>query len=598
MLQPREYQNFAVASIYEYFGKFSGDPVLAMPTGTGKSVVIAMFLKGVFESFKGQKVVVATHVKELIQQNYDKLMDLWPHAPAGINSAGLKQRDWHHPIIFAGVKSIARDVKSLGFVTLLLIDEAHLVSPDEETSYRQIIKALREINPNLKVIGFTATPWRLGHGRITEDGIFTDVCFDMTTMDAFRWLVEEGYMAPLVPKQTKYKLDVTGVHMRGGEFAANELQLKVDKNEVTQAALMEAVQIGHDRHHWLCFASGVEHANHVADMLNDMGISAIAIHSKMGDKERDAAILDFKAGKYRCAVNNNILTTGFDFPAIDFIIVLRPTASTVLWVQLLGRGTRPLYAPGFDVTTKEGRKAAIAASQKQNCLVADFARNTARLGPIDDPVIPKKKGKGGGSAPVKICPSCDCYNHTSARQCFYCGAEFPLIVKIGDSASELDLMRGAADMPVVEVVDVQWVEYVLHQRVGRPDAIRVNYYCGLQRYNDFVCLEHDGFAARKAREWWRTRSHGTPPDTTAEALTRINDLPAPTQLRVWVNKKPYPQVMAVCFDGTAFGTKQASAARPVTRVRDDSSDSPLVQQAEPRRTASKSYDDMDDDIPF
>lgn len=562
MLQPRSYQIEAAHSVPNYFQTKSGNPVIAMPTGTGKSVVIAMVLQMVYHHWPAQRVMVLTHVKELIQQNFDKLMTLWPAAPAGVYSAGLNRKESHRHITFAGIGSVAKKASLFGHIDLVLIDEAHLVSPNDETLYHSFLSALRAVNSQLKVIGFTATPWRLGTGRITEGGIFTDICFDITGMQAFNRLIAEGHLAPLIPRQTRMMLDIEGVHMRGGELVASELQHAVDKFEVTQAALRETLELANERHHWLIFASGVEHACHIADMLNDMGVPTVAIHSKMGDAQRDKAIIDFKEGRYRAAVNNNVLTTGFDFPAIDCIVVLRPTASTVLWVQMLGRGTRPYRTENY---------------KKENCLVLDFAGNTRRLGPINDPVIPRKKGaKAGGEAPVKLCGVCAVYNHASLTHCCHCGSEFSFQVKLKETAASDELLRG--DAPLVELFKVDHITYSTHEKAGRPVMMKATYYCGLRSFSEFICVQHDGFAQRKARQWWRERSTVPFPVSTEIALTQTDSLKPASHLRVWINKQ-YPEILAHCFDGTSFGQQEAGALPTVdTTIR-------------PQVT-------MDDDIPF
>lgn len=587
-MQARDYQTFAVTSLYDYFAKSSGNPVLAMPTGTGKSVVIALFLQSIFRSFPNQKIMVLTHVKELIEQNYAKLLAVWPHAPAGIYSAGLDRRDHMQRIIFGGIASVAKKAHLFAHVDLLIIDEAHLVSPSDETMYRAFIDALKMVNPHLKVIGLTATPWRLGHGKITEDGIFTDVCCDMTTMDAFNWFIQQGYLAPLVPKRTAALLDTDGVHMRGGEFIANELQSAVDKHHITEAALKELLEHGSDRHSWLLFCAGVQHAQHVADMLTDMGVPCRAVHSKMGDKERDTAIAEWKAGRLRAIANNNVMTTGVDHPALDLIGMLRPTASPVLWVQMLGRGTRPFYADGYDVSTADGRLQAIAASQKRNCLVLDFANNTRRLGPINDPVIPHKKGTKGGEAPVKCCEHCGVWNHASVRICVHCGTPFPEVhIKIQQHASTEALIK--FDVPIVEVCAIDHVTYSIHTKTGRPPMVRVMYYCGLNHYSEFVCVEHDGYAGRKARMWWSERAQTPLPATALDAIEQVNNLRTPTHLEVWSNKK-YPEIQRFCFDGSAFGRQEPRAAAPTVATYDK----PKVMPGERSIDTSQ----FDDDIPF
>lgn len=566
-IRPRDYQLEARNSVFNFFSKNAeGNPVIVMPTGTGKSIVIADFLETVFRYWPNQKILVLTHVKELIEQNYEKLISLWPQAPAGIYSAGLKRRDIHHRIIFAGIASIIKVVDKLGYVDLIMVDEAHMISPSEKTMYHKLITFLKTVNPNLRVIGLTATPYRLGHGHICEDNIFTHVCIDLSSMEVFNRFIAEGYLIPLVPKKTAYILDTDGVTVRGGEFVQGELQKAINKQDITFRALKEAIEHGHDRNCWLVFCSGVEHCLDVAEMLNTLGIPCEAVHSDTKPDDRDRILKDLKSGKLRAVTNNNVLTTGFDNPRIDMIVVLRPTQSTVLWVQMLGRGTRPFFTDGFDLSTVEGRLQSIAHSPKQNCLVLDFANNTKKLGPINDPVVPRKKGKGGGEAPVRECDCCNTWNHASLRYCGGkskddptfdpnrgCGYEFPREVKFGESASTKELIAG--ELPVVETYKVSQITVDIHRKEGKPDAMKVTYYCGLRMFVDYVCIEHDGYAGKKARDWWRERTSTPLPASTVQAIGLSDTLLTATHLKVWTNKK-YPEIMQYCYDGSAFGTQE------------------------------------------
>lgn len=549
----RYYQIDAIKAIYDYFSSHVGNPIVAMPTGTGKSIVIGEFVRSIFHYYPNQRVMMLTHVKELIEQNLKKLLLIWPTAPAGVYSSGMKRRESHFPITFGGVATVAKaSPDRFGRIDLLLIDECHLLSPNEQTMYQQIIKGLREINPAIKVIGFTATDYRLGLGRLTEGGLFTDNCFDLTTLEAFNKLVGEGFIAPLIPKRTGMQYDVSKVKVSGGEFKQHELQEAVDRSELTYGAVKEMVELGSTRHHWLVFASGIDHAEHVAQTIDSFGIPVCVIHSKTTDQERNERIAGFKSGKYRAAVNNNVLTTGFDFPEIDLIGMLRPTKSAGLWVQMLGRGTRPVYAPGFDLETTEGRLAACAASQKQNCLVLDFAGNTRRLGPINDPVIPKGKGKGGGVAPVKVCEACGVYNHAAARYCFCCGSEFPKDLKINDTAYTDELM--ASGLPQVEVFKVDRVTYAVHRGASGLPSMKVSYYCGLRMFKEYICFEHNGYAKHLAHEWWKERSWEAPPDNIEKAVQSMHaEIRVPTHIRVWLKNKSNSEIKGYDFTGAAFG---------------------------------------------
>ena len=384
------------------------------------------------------------------------------------------------------------------------------------------------------------------------------MCFDITDLNSFNRLIREGYLCPLIPKATDTLLETDGVHMRSGEFIASELQVAVDKYEITVAAIKEAIELGDDRACWLVFTTGIEHTEHTAEIMRDLGISCEVVHSGNKDypittTKRDQAIQNLRTGKIRAIVNANILTTGFDLDMIDMIVVLRPTASTVLWVQMLGRATRPLYSPGYDISTYEGRMAAIEEGGKKDALVLDFAGNTARLGPINDPVIPQRKGEKGGTAPVKLCPECNTYNHASVRFCMSCNHEFKFQTKLHFTSSTAELIK--KDTPEIKEYDIDHITYRQHNKQGRPPSMKVSYYCGLARFSEYVCIEHENFAGRKAREWWRNRSNRPAPESTTEMLDLMESVNVSRSLRVWINKK-YPEITDHCFDTTCFGTRE------------------------------------------
>ncbi len=550
MLIARDYQIAAHKSIYNYFEQKNGFPLLALPTGTGKSIIIAEFVKGVIASYPSSKIIIATHVKELIAQNLDKLMRMWPECNAGVYSAGLKSRDIGNSVIFAGIASVAKKASIFGKVDLLLIDEAHLVSDKGVTMYRSFILALLEINPMLKVIGLTATAYRLGLGSLTNGGLFTDVCFDLTTKEGFAWLVEQGYLARLIPKRPGMEYDLTKVKLSGGEYVLKQLQEEVNKDALTHQAVKEIIMSGAERKHWLIFATGIEHSVKVKEAFELYGIPATVVHSKLTDDERVEALEGHRTGKYRVIVNNNVLTTGYDFPDIDLIGVLRPTKSSGLHVQMLGRGTRPVYAEGYDLTTSTGRNAAIAAGPKQNCLVLDFAGNTKFLGPINDPVLPKKKGEGGGEgvAPVKVCEKCGTYNHASVRVCECCGVEFPKVLKISGIAYTDEVFIDKAAI-VIKPFRVDRISYRRHEKPGKPlPTMKVTYFCGLRMFTEWICVEHpeDSFPRDKAETWWAKRHSSDLPATVDEALNVSKNLLQPSTISVKLNQK-FPEITDYAF---------------------------------------------------
>jgi DNA repair protein RadD len=511
-LSLRPYQRAAIEALYDYFAASVGNPLIVMPTGTGKSVVIAGFTREAIAAYGDTRVLVLTHVKELIQQNFMALLRAWPEAPAGIYSAGLSRRDIHAQILFAGIQSIHRHARQVQRCDLVLIDEAHLLGRGDSGMYRSFLAQLNEINAGLlKVVGFTATPYRLDSGMLHEgkDRLFTDIAFQVPVLD----MIQQGYLCPVVPKQTTTQLDVGGVGTRGGEFIAKDLEAAVDRDEVTRAAVAEIVQHGEGRGSWLVFCSGVAHARHVRDAIREHGVSCETVTGDTPGPERDAILAAFKAGRLRCVTNANVLTTGFDAPGVDLIALLRPTKSVGLYVQMVGRGTR-------------------LAEGKDDCLVLDFAGNTARHGPIDT-VDGRKKEKSDepGEAPIKVCPECQTINHASVRRCVECDHEFPPpVVKVAPQAASNALLSTQVQ---ATWSDVTGINYARHEKPGKPASLRVTYECGLARHSEWVCFEHTGFPRDKAVGWWRRRAGNLPPPSTVdEALQQVDQLRRPIAIQV------------------------------------------------------------------
>ncbi len=527
MFNLRYYQEDAVNSVFSYFMSYNGNPIIAMPTGTGKSIVIAELVKRVLQTYPDQRVQCITHVKTLIAQNATKVLEQWPSAPIGLHSAGLNRRDYVHPIIFGGIQSMHRQAEAFGHVDLIFVDECHLIPSNSDTMYQRYIAGLKEQNEFLKVIGLSATPYRLKGGHLTEGGTFDDVCYDNTKLEQFNRLIDEGYLAPVIPRKTNTEIDDTGLHIRAGEFIPSEVIERVDER-VTARALIETIKESHGREHWLVFAVSIEHVEFIVRYLIGMGISTVAYHSKMPANEADQNLDDFANGRVRAIVSRDRLTTGVDLPQVDLICMLRLTRSPGLWVQMLGRGTRPF--PG-----------------KKDCLCLDFAGNTRRLGPINDPVLPsarKASKNGSGQAPVKVCPNCMAYVPAGARVCEYCGAEFPRIMQISAKASTKELIKRKDEPP--RTLNVDHVTYKRHTKKGKPDSLRVSYFCGLTRVEEFVCPDHKGGAAIRARAWWAARTTLEYPGTLNDLMKFLSYLPAPVRLVVDFNGR-YPELRKTEF---------------------------------------------------
>jgi DNA repair protein RadD len=472
----RPYQRRAIDDLYKWFEMHkTGNPCLVLPTGSGKSHVVAALCKEALQNWPETRILMLTHVKELIEQNAEKMLLHWPDAPLGIYSAGIGRRDLGEPITFAGIQSVRNLAKEIGHVDLIVIDEAHMVNHKAEGGYRSLIKRLKGYNQHLRVIGLTATPFRLGHGYITEGEALFDDLLDPVTIEE---LVHQKYLAPLRSKLTQTRLDVTGVHKRGGEYIESELQAAVNKTGTNRAVVQEVIERAGDRKAWLFFCAGVKHARAISAILNECGIAADCITGDTPKKERETIIERFKSGELRALTNANVLTTGFDYPDIDLIAMLRPTLSAGLYVQMAGRGMR-------------------LKSHTDHCLVLDFAGVVETHGPIVDVQPPKKKGEGNGEAPVKICESCNELCHPRVEVCPSCGHHFPPPERKKLVLRDVDIMgTGEHEM---DVSRWYWSRHI--SNTSGKEMVKVTYFGRMlsdPSITEYIPILHEGYAGQKA----------------------------------------------------------------------------------------------------
>ena len=540
MIELRPYQAESIDAVLDYWQGGGGNPLVDVATGLGKSVVIAKLTRDLCERFPEMRVIMLVHTKELVAQNYQALIRLWREAPAGIYSAGLGRRDTSQRIIFGSIQSLFRqDAYSLGPRHLVIVDECHLIPNGGDGMYRTLLTKLRERVPDLRVCGFTATPFRMDSGRL--DG-GKERLFDKTVYSyGIAKGIEAGWLSPLVSKAGATEIDVSGVGKRGGEFISGALEAAADIDHITQGAITEMQRYGAERRSWLVFCTGVKHAEHVAEALRKRGVTAKAITGETPAGDRDRAIADFKAGRLRCLTNANVLTTGFDAPSVDLIAMLRPTLSTGLYVQMIGRGTR-------------------LAPDKSNCLVLDFAGVIRRHGPVDTVEVRPKKEGGSAAAGVsvdtvraKTCPTCQSLVALNASVCPDCGHEWPHKERPKHETTADDTPILSKDLKALAPVDLpveRW-SHARHTKLGSPDSLRVTYFAGLLSYNQWIAFEHQGFARRKAEQWWRVHGGQFPiPATVADALNRVGELSMPTSI-LTKNAGKWPEIVGHRFDQEA-----------------------------------------------
>jgi DNA repair protein RadD len=505
-MQLRPYQQEAIAAAYAAI-KASKEPALVvLPTGAGKSAVIASMALDCATKWKG-RCLILSHVRELIGQVAETIRAIDILAPVGVYSAGLNRRDTEQPIICAGVQSVYSKACELGRFNLVLIDECHLIPTDGEGMYRTLINALLIINPDLRIVGLTATDFRLDSGYIHGAGkLFPSVCYDAKV----RSLIDQGYLSDLRGKDGG-KPDLSAVHLRGGEYIPGELEAAMTDDSRVRMAVAEIVKHGQGRKAWLVFCCGVAHAKMVSEALGAQGIEAPIVVAETPSSERKELIDRYKAKGLRCLVSVGVLTTGFDAPHVDLVVLLRPTKSPGLMYQMIGRGLRK----------SEG---------KSDCMILDLAGAISEHGPVDDLRIKEKKEKGDGDAPTKSCPTCQEILHASVRQCPACGYEFPREIAKHDQAAH-DVT------PLVQHVE-EWLpvhswEWQVHNKKaggkiveGATQTLRVIYHHSADYMDkptsEWVCLGHSGFARSKAVAWWEQNAEGNAPDSALAGLDELD----------------------------------------------------------------------------
>lgn len=491
----RPYQQDAVNAVYAHLRTREDNPCVVIPTGGGKTPVIATICKDAV-AWQG-RVLILAHVKELLQQAADKLARVG--VECGVYSAGLGRRDRRGSVIVAGIQSVYQKACDLDRFDLVLIDESHLIPPEGDGMYRQFLADALTLNPQLRIVGLTATPFRLSSGPIcTPDGFLNTICYEI----GVKQLIVEGYLSPLISKAGLTRADTSKLHVRGGEFVAGEVEQLVDDDAIVKPACKEIVELTSERKSVLIFSAGVEHGKHVQRTLQEFGHECGFVCGDTPDDERAKLLERFQAGELKYLANVNVLTTGFDAPNIDCVALLRPTLSPGLYYQMVGRGFR--LSPG-----------------KANCLVLDFGGNVLRHGPVDQLTIKDASKSQGNDAAAKECPKCQAVIAAGYSACPQCGYVFPAPErdKHDTRASDAGVLSGQVHDETLEVDEIFYRVHTKRLEPEAPKSMRVDYRVGLSEFHsEWICLEHQGFARNKAVAWWKAHSPDPVPDTAARAV--------------------------------------------------------------------------------
>ncbi|MCC0805761.1 DEAD/DEAH box helicase [Methylobacterium sp. W2] len=529
----RPYQRASLDALYASWRDETGDGLIVLPTGAGKAFVIAALVRELLAVRPEARIAIVTHTRELIAQNHRELVAYWPDAPAGIYSAGLNRRDTATQILFCGIQSVWNRLDAIGAFDVVVVDEAHLIPRDAETRYGRFLAALRAARPDLRVVGLTATPYRLDSGRLDEgEGrLFERIVYEANVGD----LIHQGYLAPLICKATATALDVSGVAKRGGDYIPSALEAAVNQDWITRAAVEEMAGFGRDRRAWLAFCAGVAHAEAVRDAVRAEGFSCEMVTGETGKRQRDRIVRDFTAGRLRCLTSVGVLSTGFNVPRVDLIALLRPTQSTGLYVQQVGRALRT--APG-----------------KSDALILDYAGLVRMHGPVDIVTARSAAAIKGreGEVRAKPCPGCGALIALNASTCEGCWVE------PDETDEEGPGHEAAADdeHPILSRTVPVW-QGIARWRLGRHAAsgsLDVDFQTeDGSSHRVRIALEQAGYGREKAVQWWRQLGGGRDvPMTVAEALARTEELTRPAAILVRANGRFSESVSYRFADGRTF----------------------------------------------
>lgn len=479
----RPYQQEAIDAVHNFICDKTGNPCVSTPTGSGKSVMMAALIRNWTKEYPWVRGCILAHRKELVQQNYEKFQTEYQGNSVGIFSSGLSRRDYDGQITFASIDSIYKKSGEFKPFDFIFVDEAHRIPFNGEGKYRTFLNGCSGFNSKLRIVGWTATPWRMAGGVLChKDHILTDLVYESKITD----LIQQGYLCNLRSKVGISHADLSEVkHYSGGDYVTKSLAEATNKDDVVESAVRESVEIilKEKRKSVIFYCVDVKHAEKVSRELQRWHIYAPYITGNTKQSDRDRIIYDFKSQKINAICNVNVLTEGFDAPHIDCIVLLRPTLSAGLFSQMVGRGLR-------------------THPSKTNCLTLDFAGCIDEHGPIDLLT--------GSETVMATCIQCRESFSRALRFCPICGWEIPKkeierLEKVekekrmhGSHASNKSILSNEPEILKVDAIYVN-----RHKKPGSKDSVRIQFRCGLRMFRHWLCLDHDGNPGAISQQWYR-----------------------------------------------------------------------------------------------
>ena len=521
----RYYQSAAVECTWNYMrNQRDGNPCICIPTGGGKTIVIALMSRDCLGW--GKRVLVATHSQELLLQG-EKTLKRYD-IDCGVYSAGLGRRDTEQKIVFCGIQSVYKQPHIFGRRDFVIVDECHRISDNENSMYAQFFRGLSELSP-IRICGLTATPYRLGQGLICgEDNWLNKIVYEVGVAE----LIEKKFLCDIRSKAGDGAIDTSQLKIRGNDFSEADQETAFMQNADRIVADVHARATITGRKSILIFCAGVAQAQDVRERLLAMGEACGLVTADTPDTVRAEYIAAFRDQELRWLVNVNVLTEGFDAPGVDCVALLRATVSPGLYYQMTGRGLRLSDTKGY-------------------CLLLDYGENVKRHGPLNQITPPRKSG--GGLPPTKNCPECGEILPAHADICTDCGFVFEKLEQ--KTPWEKINSRAADDEVIAKPVKPQWEPVALMEvrkhtprEEGKLPTLKLSFYANREKIGfaiaqQWLCVEHNGYARSKAEGVWnKLNPHDVcPTDSELAAVTlkkrlENGDIEPPTAILIKPDK--------------------------------------------------------------
>ena len=526
MIEARAYQIEAVESVFRFMERGYGNPVVVAPTGAGKSIIIAMNIQRAIDMYPPVRILILADAKELIEQNSEAFTLVNGMANYGIYSASVGAKCSSQNITFAQIQSCHNDAELFGFIDFIIVDECHMINVKNKGMYRKFIDTLRVANPKMKVVGYTATPYRLGHGYVFkgDESMFSGVAFEI----GIDRLIKDGFLVMPIARAGKVHADTDKIERsNNGEFKEESAQAEFSK--ITVEAVRDIIQRLPDRKSILVFTCSIKHSQEIAEELYAQSETSVeVVTGETSKSEREAIVERVRSGTTRWLVNCAVFTKGFNAKNIDAVVLLRATESPALFVQMVGRGLRTFTG-------------------KSDCVVLDYGENVMRHGPINA-ITPKEKKKGASKTSdrmmAKECGSCGALIAIQSRTCPHCGftIEIEAAPNHGTKPSDLSIIdMDGQGSPECVWRDVLEMTTALHgsNSVQSRQCLRVNYRLGVAEWvTEYVCPDHGGYARQRAAKWMEQRGFNLM-DAQASADVKW---PVPRRIKVKYGGK-WPEVV-------------------------------------------------------